>query len=516
MRWTSSRSDTTVSEARDALPSTPVTRAALALCLAGAAYYIGVALMITLSRIGYPYALEWLEGTSLIHVERILSGRLLYTEPSLSYVTLSYPPLYYYVSAALSAAFGGGFTPLRVVSLGASVGCVGLIYATVRHQRATVSASLISAGLFCATFRIGGAWFDIARVDMLAAFLMLASLRLMLSRTSLGMGLAGIAITLACLTKQPYLIVLVAMCAHLLIVHRDRNAAVFVMTSVGSLAAATWLLNQVHGGWYGFFVFEMPGRHDLIREFEYGSRLLWIDTMVLAVPVVAAIAMWFLLGVLRASTRPTERGSWPRDAAAILVVTGATLAISWSGLMNPGGYNNVLVPLLAMLAVIAGLGLDRILKTWTGAAASAGIALLAVQFAILYFPPGAQVPTEQDRLAGDEIVNLLRAQDGDVFVPYHPELPLFAGKPAYANYIALYELEGGQGGGDEKLWSQVRSALAAAVARRKFELILLDKPQFWGAPDRYYGSSEVGFEQGVFYPVTGWRTRPDVAYSVTP
>src|SRR5215475_2701148 len=73
--------------------------ARLAAALAGLVA-IGVYVIVALRRADYPFALEQLEGNSLVEVRRILAGQALYPAPSVGYVPDGYPPLYFYVSAA--------------------------------------------------------------------------------------------------------------------------------------------------------------------------------------------------------------------------------------------------------------------------------------------------------------------------------------------------------------------------------------------------------------------------------
>jgi hypothetical protein len=60
--------------------------------IAGAAYLL-VYIVIALMRDWYPFELEWLEGASVVHVQRVLDGRPLYVPPSLDFVPFIYPPL---------------------------------------------------------------------------------------------------------------------------------------------------------------------------------------------------------------------------------------------------------------------------------------------------------------------------------------------------------------------------------------------------------------------------------------
>ena len=70
--------------------------ARLAAALAGLVA-IGAYLFVALRRLDYPFALEQLEGNSLVEVHRILTGQPLYPAPTASYVPDGYPPLYFLV-----------------------------------------------------------------------------------------------------------------------------------------------------------------------------------------------------------------------------------------------------------------------------------------------------------------------------------------------------------------------------------------------------------------------------------
>src|ERR1017187_10900310 len=76
-----------------------------AAALAGIAA-IATYLVIALSRLTYPFPLEWLESNSLIEVHRILAGRQLYPAPTIGYVPDGYPPLYFAVSAMVARVAG--------------------------------------------------------------------------------------------------------------------------------------------------------------------------------------------------------------------------------------------------------------------------------------------------------------------------------------------------------------------------------------------------------------------------
>ena len=158
-------------------------------------------------RLGYPYELDWMEGGSVALAARAAAGHSLYVAPSLAYVGWTYPPLYYWVAAAISKVAGVGFFALRLLSLTASVAAMATLGAIVWRETRDRVAGLVAAGLFAATFVISGAWFDTGRVDSL--FLALTLLTLAWGRCARsvrgGMGLGALAF-LAFFTKQTALV----------------------------------------------------------------------------------------------------------------------------------------------------------------------------------------------------------------------------------------------------------------------------------------------------------------------
>lgn len=69
---------------------------------AAALWYLLAFVGVAWRRLPHPYQLEWMEGGSVEHVRRILSGDPLYPEPAIEFVPFIYTPLYFYVGAALA------------------------------------------------------------------------------------------------------------------------------------------------------------------------------------------------------------------------------------------------------------------------------------------------------------------------------------------------------------------------------------------------------------------------------
>lgn len=468
--------------------------------------YVVVYLVVALLRLTYPFELEWLEGAAWQQVMRLNLGQPVYVQPSLSFVPLIYPPLYFTVSAAFTAILGAGFLPLRLVSLLASLGCGAVIFALVRHETQRTWSGLVAAGLFMATYRLSEGWFDTARVDTLFVFVVLLTIYLA-RRASLRSGVvAGVCGALAFLTKQPAVVIAVPIGLYCLIADPKRGA-VMISTALGVVVSAVLILNALSGGWYVYYTFELPRQHTLVRLDGSVFNNLLADLIVPVGLAIGLAASWVIAQVRSASSR--SRG-WFYALALIGLLTASLI-----GRMNPGGFRNVMLPAYAGVGLIAGLGVaywsDR---KWISAVTA--LIVLICQFVVLAYDPRPLVPTERDRQAGQQLVQALREIDGEVYIPYHPYLAMMAGKPAYAHQTTLDELQGGFGGAPTTEWADIRREIHNALNDKRFAQIILDVSD-WPSGDiaPYQKRGAVFGNAGVFWLVTGWRTRPDFVYCRT-
>ena len=89
---------------RDEIEASPALRVALWLLGMAAAAYMLLYAGLAVFRVPYPFELEWLEGSVVDVVHRLLLGQKIYVEPSVEFASHAYTPLYFYVSAAASKA----------------------------------------------------------------------------------------------------------------------------------------------------------------------------------------------------------------------------------------------------------------------------------------------------------------------------------------------------------------------------------------------------------------------------
>ena len=131
------------------------------------AYFLVQFLWISVSRIGFPAEIEWMEGGMLTHAIRLANGQAIYAPPSAEFVPFFYTPGYPAALAALGKIFGGvDFGLARSVSLAATLFTLWLLFQVVRRETDT-RFGFIAVGLYAALFRTNGAFYDLARPDSL-------------------------------------------------------------------------------------------------------------------------------------------------------------------------------------------------------------------------------------------------------------------------------------------------------------------------------------------------------------
>lgn len=494
-------------------PAGPVRRARVSTTVAagarvaaGAAALVPVALYlyVALRRIGYPYELEWLEGGAVEIVNRVAHGQGIYVRPSLHFVAYPYPPLYFWVSAAVAKVTGVGFVPLRLVSLLSSVGSFALLFHIARRETGDPVAGLVAAGLFAATYDITNAWFDIGRVDSLFVFLLLAAVAVARRADRAGEGIAvGALVFLSFLTKQTALLAAVPMLGYLLVARRRAGAAA-LGTLVALVAISTVLLNVLSHGWYWYFVFEElahQGVNDKAVHSFWSVSLVRPAGWAIGLGVVGAALGW-------------RRGStvrWPLWTAVVVGMVGA----SYVSLVHSGGSSDVLIPAYAAVALVAGLGYDAVRRA--GAAYPAAVGTLLALLVVVQVmhdsrQPLHEIPSARSAAAGRQFIALVASLPGQVIVADHPWYDTMAGKAAWAQSEAVHDVL--RAGPSAARTDLLRSS-AAVLGSPAVTNVFLDTPGDPTGPhflrDFQLGPAVFSCFQ-CFFPVTDVPRRPYLRY----
>jgi hypothetical protein len=422
--------------------------AQLAAALAGLVA-IGAYLFVALSRLDYPFALERLEGNSLVEVHRILAGQPLYPAPTAGYVPDGYPPLYFIATAAVARVLGAGYLSLRLVSLVSSLTCFALLARLVQRETGSIAAGTGAAGVFAATYFVAGTWLDVGRVDSLFLALSIGGLyaaRHM--RGARGAIAVGALLAAAALTKQTALAEAVAVTVALLTGPRRRLACVAALTEVTVLGVSTVVLRLTSGGWYTYYVFRQMSEHSL----TYGN-FGWFWTALLSATGLAAGAA--LIGARRV----------PRE----LLAGCAALAVEgYATLVHSGGAINDMLPAYLAAALLAGLALGGGSARWV-TTASGVLVLAQTVFLLASSHPSQAIPTSADRAAGERLLAGMRAFGGDIADPNDPSLSLVAGMAPAAVPGAAYDVLRAS---DKAGIASYRRSAYQAVKTRQFSAII--------------------------------------------
>jgi len=333
-------------------------------------------LMTCAYRVGWPYPLEWMEGTSLQHALWLARGELPYAAPSAELIPYVYPPLAYLPPALASSLLGPSLPVARALSLACTLGTLTLLgVASARLARSRI-AGLFSAGLFAYGFGYGGAFLDLVRVDALFVLCIAAALeRLSVRRNAAALGW----LVASALTKQHGAVLLLAVSLALLA--HNRKAAV---RSVGAawlaFAAACGALQLASGGWFARYTLEVPSQHGL--EPHLLATFVLIDLIVYLPVLTASSAL-----ALGRRARALE----PLDALAL-----AAVAVSALGRAHPGGDDNVRLPAFALLCVVGVAPLVTRARQSTRPLVRIGLSFAAcMQAAVLWQPPSLHAPLRE-------------------------------------------------------------------------------------------------------------------------
>lgn len=488
------------------------------LLLSAAVAYIAVYIVIACLRLYYPFDLEWLEGGAVGHVARILSGQLIYVSPSLEFIPYNYTPLFFYVSAAASGFLKAGFLPLRMVSFISSLGCFYLIFLIVKQETTSRYSGIIASGLFAATFHLSGSWFDLGRPDSFFLFILLSSLYVMRFKSSNSSSVfAGILISLAFLTKQTALPILLPVILYAVIADW-RRSIYFIITSTVIISSSTLILDHIHNGWYSYYVFELPSN---FSSRVVPSRWLTFWSEDIIPPFKIALSMSFAYFIIF-FVKPNKNAFLFYFLTSVGMF-GASLAPR----LQTGGVENVLIPAHAMISILFGLSFYRLLYFFSERYSDRKhllipfiymICLLQFGSGYLTYNPVEQVPSDKDHDIGQKLMNTLSQTKGRVFFPSRAYLPNLNGKISTAhrqniNDNILY--------GREDIKIKLKDELEKAYKEKWFSAIIrASDKEVWMSEElkeafeqNYFLKEKILYpDEDSFIPISGLRTRPAFIY----
>jgi hypothetical protein len=470
----------------------------LAVAALSGAYAIYALAYVTFKRMRHPYDLEWMEGGSLGHVARVLDGAPMYTAPSIDWTPFIYTPLYWYVSAGFAKLMTLDLFALRLVSLIATGVSMLAIYACVRRSGSRL-AGFLAAALFAATFRLSGAWFDIARPDMLACAFGCGAIWLLggPSPSLVRASLAGLMLAGSVLSKQTWLVAACAIAAAG-VLERPRRAIALAPCFLVPLLVFWVGGHYATSGWTTYYTLTLPFQHDVHQP---GLRIFFVYDVARNYGPATCLAVAAFALVPRGERR------------FLAIVAMGCLGAALSARVHSGAFDNVLIPGYVVLAILAGRAIaeaERGLGVPGGQHALGIVAFSAVviQFVSLNYELKPELPNRHDRAAGKRIVDLLRANPGEVWMPHHSVFCVLANKPCHAHYMAVFDvLRGEQKEARELMLGSVREALSSG----RFSALIVDggfSGELLPIIDKHYPKRVPLEHGGGPPPKTGFGTRP--------
>jgi hypothetical protein len=177
----------------------------------------------------------------------------------------------------------------------------------------------------------------------------------------------------------------------------------------------------------------------------------------------------------------------------------------------------VLLPAYAGVAVLAGVALGRAERS-SSARASAALALVVLQFALLQYDPARQVPDAGAVASGDAVVEELRSLPGPVLLTGQPWLLRLAGRAEdmSAHASALQDVLRANAGQPA---AQLENELETDLRRHRYCTVVVDSPAVFSALPtdfgRYYRRTGELSGARSFPPVTGYVIVPGTVWTAT-
>lgn len=475
----------------------------------------GVYAYVAISRITYPYILEFTEDSLLMQALRVASGQPAFVPPSASYVPQSYMPLFTWLGGQLFKLTGPGLAPLRLLSTVATVATAILIgWITKRESRSWVLA-LVGASLYLSGYRIVGGWTELARVDSLMVLLLTAGTATALYwwQTQAGLLMSGILLALALLTKQQAVAIGLVM-AGFLLVTVGRRAWWFVASYVLVAGIPTLVLQIRSQGWFLTYMGN-----------AFASPLDWRR-----IPLTLGVEFFGAMGVLTALFLMTLTLAFRLHGRRVfahqpwLLFVGTALLISVAGRTSVGGDRNNLMPAYAFLCLAPALFWQVIPSVRPGTARVYGMVLLALlaQFALTAWNPiygwiGHQrmdsfVPDPELRAAGDRFIERIAAISGPVWVMVHPYYALQAGKDPGVHLLPLWHArDRGEAPLPADLVRRLEGRYYAAIISDGSQYFETD-PQLTTLLETHYQLSERLDQSEAPATINGFLVRPRAIY----
>ncbi len=406
---------------------------------------------------------------------RVNEGLPIYTKPTAKYIPYIYAPLYFYVVGFLSKIFGLSFFLARLVSVLSISGVGIIIFLWLKKENFKYPIIIAGTGLFFATYQISARWFDLARVDSLFLFLLIAGLYIIrFYQNHFLMIFSGIIFFLAFLTKQMAIIPVVITVSTLTFIKIRRveplTISLSLITFLFLLGVFILVLASPKNLWAFFFIFELAFRHPILKD---AILDFWYKDIFLKMPIVfLAISSCLFFFAKKHKAR-----YFYASFLASMIILG------YFSRLHDGGYINTLIPpyLAISLAVFLGykfIDNNKLKITF--------LLAVIIQFYLLLYDPRLLIPNERNEIAMQNYLKKISKQKGNVLVPEIRFALNKYTKKTYGLEMALADLMRADLKGREYVLNEINYELFSKIRKKKFSKIIISNEEFFPFMTPYY------------------------------
>ncbi|MGQ9818936.1 MAG: hypothetical protein ACUVQ1_03305 [Candidatus Kapaibacteriales bacterium] len=459
-------------------------------------FFTAILLFIVFKRINYPFELEWMEGSTVEHIIRLVEGKKIYTNPTLEFIPHIYTPFFNYIGFIFSKLFGIGFFPLRLISSISYLGTCYVIYRIVFDETKSHLWAIVGISIYSGSYGISGFWYDLARVDSLANFFTILSFFFLIKDKNTHLILSIFFAFLAFYTKQSQLIIILLTTLPLFVIS-IKKYLIYLISLLGLIIISILIENFISNGWFFFWNFTLPQNH----YWEWNRAITFWTIDILPFYSISLLLIFFFISI---------KTKWNEQRSSFYTLFFiSSLINSYILRLHYGGYNNVFIPLIISLSILLPIACYYYQKIYFANKLFGKFIYLAivVQFILLIYKPERAIPKHEAITAGLNFIEFLKKADGEVFIPAHSYISRLAGKKSYTHFVLMNDLFISSLQEKNSLYFEWKEALKNG----KFSLIIMENHIYLPLIDEYYFQFRDLSLDSTFITLTGY-TRPTKIY----
>jgi hypothetical protein len=353
---------------------------------------------VVVARFLHPVDAEWMVGSMRDAVERVRDGKQMYVRPSAEFIPFLYPPIYFWVSAALAHVVSP-FVACKVVSLVATLVTAWGIARLATILGASRFWAAVAVLLHLGSYSLTLFFFDLERVDALAAAFVVVGLVVLLGGPGLGRAaLGGALLGLAFFAKQPGILAFGAAVVGLFLAGERKRSIVALAVGGALFAVVLGYLELKTGGWFRYYCVKLPGTHGIEPALLSTFLVQDVPKAFLLAGATAAILAPFLGSAVRRRRLP--EGVTANEVVFALVLA-AGLAGAFSLRTHRGGWANVILAWTPLACAAFAIVAHRAEQRAAGTPAGGVVSFTLLVGASLQLLGGAFDPNETGPSSGD-------------------------------------------------------------------------------------------------------------------